>query len=1522
MTDMPVYQAKDQAYWAQFFGPSPLVLLTQIQSRQLPTSGGNLAAHLNSLPPRPNVGLDLWKQQVKGASKDRQSNEKIWSAISGLDPKKMSGINLNELNPEQRKLAEAVMKMPGKPGLAMSAFTRALDILSRGNYASANITYEHSKAIEGETNPLKKALYFTPILIAMSAVMDPDYWKAGWQGLSGKSKLTYADLLEHANPDMNSVAKGTLGFLLDVGADPTTYIGFGAAKGAIKSLGGKAGIEAAEQAAKSRAVGEQIAKAIDAGGLDQQVKQNLERLWKESEYDLKHLELDKIDLTDPVQVGNYFEGITQFRSSASKPSAVIDKASRGRIVITPKGGSIKAAKNSYSGTVRGVRQQEMRMRRNVSVFLQATKTIVDIHTFKATKTELIEEATKAGRLVDLETLKPKFRLASPKRRTRTQVADTVGRIEALKRERSLLNEQLKYVRGDAPGSEIALLREYRVKGTIARSEAKIKARVDAINQELYQLEDYVDLNIADDELLSVIEKAKTDPDVSAALAQIDSIRQITFDELGKKGLHRNFKGNPAAVGVNSIISPADMDDAIQQALGTEFGHYAGQPMGLNEVADLRELNPFTPLSKKHPKYLQTIARRDNVYSSKTQKLHWDKGTDPRKAILEQYFSAREAAFENLARALSKYIYKNAINDVNAARGVRKARYTKKDSRELIRQLWLGARQVHTLQRSSVYKDTFSVKDVAKNSKKVDALIRDVVDELEFRLAEGSVTKDDLLKTLSEEKEADLPWVRQYIDELEPRIREDGTELERGFSLAEHGAILEIDPKTVVDPKTMADVVKTNREVLSEINAQAGKIAEKRSRDMYATVLESLVRGYSPLERKKIALKIGWFGDGAALATLAIPEHLAEVMASVAKYNPMRSVVGAFNKAFVASHGLDDTIKTIHASENITRESISMHAARMQAGPLNAVKFAQRNEVWQQIYKGIPPDATVNPELAQTILDELSLIGEKFAAPPVGIREKLSLSEVNTWMPHSWDFISNSTRKFRRTTSLGGGTDTLADGDDPVGWLLGNSRTLDPKKLDPAELIWNLHVATEKAIGYRATGEALVQEFGIAATKTAVGYSDPITDALVKEFNYRPVVQLGDDYIFAPEIANQIDKLMELMEPTGLRLMEEYQKGILQLWKRAVTVYNPGFHMRNTAGDVFVSWLDGVKGYHGVQSHKMALKVVKAYHNFSDEMLNAALKQTTGVYQAYENLGKSGMIRAPKTTEVLFKRKGKDFTIGDVWALYIHEGLRSTWTNTQFLQNFRPSVAGQKASTANRAVMGVSETREDWFRLAHFIDLLRRSSDPNLMRASADAASRVRKYHFDYNDFTQFEKMYMARVFPFYKWTRKAFPLMIQSLFMSPGKILVPAKLQTGIGYAAGYQGTQGDSVIPEWIEERELAPVGSKSGSTVYLGMANPALDIMRMATNPVDAATGMLNPFIKAPIELAQGRRLNSDAPVDLNAKFLTGFAPQSSQANQQITDPNLLKMLGFLSGVTVGINDDKATTGELIRRRKKAME
>ena len=111
----------------------------------------------------------------------------------------------------------------GEPEQKESLFSRGIDLASRGMYASAGA----AKAIGSgglKENPLM----------------------AAWNGLTGKEKTTYADVLEAEGVE-NKIVRGAVGFALDIAFDPFTYAGGPIIKAGLKgaSAVGKVGVKGA-----------------------------------------------------------------------------------------------------------------------------------------------------------------------------------------------------------------------------------------------------------------------------------------------------------------------------------------------------------------------------------------------------------------------------------------------------------------------------------------------------------------------------------------------------------------------------------------------------------------------------------------------------------------------------------------------------------------------------------------------------------------------------------------------------------------------------------------------------------------------------------------------------------------------------------------------------------------------------------------------------------------------------------------------------------------------------------------------------------------------------------------------------------------------------------------------------------------------------------------------------------------------------------------------------------------------------
>jgi hypothetical protein len=368
------------------------------------------------------------------------------------------------------------------------------------------------------------------------------------------------------------------------------------------------------------------------------------------------------------------------------------------------------------------------------------------------------------------------------------------------------------------------------------------------------------------------------------------------------------------------------------------------------------------------------------------------------------------------------------------------------------------------------------------------------------------------------------------------------------------------------------------------------------------------------------------------------------------------------------------------------------------------------------------------------------------------------------------------------------------------------------------------------------------------------------------------------YYFGEEAASQINQflkvLKELKQPSS-KAMQHFDKA-LSKWKAAVTIYVPSHHIRNVIGDVYFNWLGGVNSSRPygtalrvMQSQKNRYEGIEELHNLTSP---SALKNAIA--------GKTPSAVGKQTA--LTMKDGTHVSNDMVYISAFQQGILPTTRVLEDIpddamssfEKFRP-LGGKGQKFAHT----ISEGRDHYVRLAHYIDALKKSNK-GFEAATEEAAAIVRKWHPDGMDMTKFEKHAMRRMFPFYSWTRKALPLMIESIVATPGKVMVIPKanylLQNMLGIQTGPMSDPFpyDQLFPDWIREKGIGPVaGPDSGLTSFLGGApgysvvnpgNPTMDLISQLNNPGKMTMGMLNPAARIPIELSTGRDSQSGAPID----------------------------------------------------------
>lgn len=369
--------------------------------------------------------------------------------------------------------------------------------------------------------------------------------------------------------------------------------------------------------------------------------------------------------------------------------------------------------------------------------------------------------------------------------------------------------------------------------------------------------------------------------------------------------------------------------------------------------------------------------------------------------------------------------------------------------------------------------------------------------------------------------------------------------------------------------------------------------------------------------------------------------------------------------------------------------------------------------------------------------------------------------------------------------------------------------------------------------------------------------------------------------FTKDIAQQVPRVVRDMDDffdggANSKFIKQFDK-ISRAWKFSVTLPNPSHHIRNLLGDSYLNWMAGVNS---IQPYKYALQILRSQrHDYEGLNDVERIVQTGAVDKA--------MAKTPNAKDILFNNKsGKAFTAEQIYVGAHQMGILPQahviedilGTDTPLIKGFQPFGGKVKASLES-----FSELREHFARLAHFTDVVRKSSGNDYQEIFRKAGFTVRKWHPDYLTLTPFEKKFLRRIMPFYSWTRRAIPLVIESAILNPGKTLVyPKAIQSiqdmmGIDTPSRTDPFPTNQRFPDWIRDLGVGPIfdhpalgarsftdifGQQVGDTI-VNPSNPTFDIGSQFSNPLQGVGELLHPAIKIPIELLTKKQINTEAPI-----------------------------------------------------------
>ncbi len=424
---------------------------------------------------------------------------------------------------------------------------------------------------------------------------------------------------------------------------------------------------------------------------------------------------------------------------------------------------------------------------------------------------------------------------------------------------------------------------------------------------------------------------------------------------------------------------------------------------------------------------------------------------------------------------------------------------------------------------------------------------------------------------------------------------------------------------------------------------------------------------------------------------------------------------------------------------------------------------------------------------------------------------------------------------------------------------------------------------------------------------------------------------GDVFV-APEVATELNRMTAVVyNDVSLAGWQQFTDKWGALWAGYATVpvmFGTGFFARNTMGNLFNNFLAGVR----TSSYGRAMQAQVAIHRAIKETkrtigpeFEAALRKLTGDADAILEARRMGVMNegffsADLSDDVIDRLAGQGSIAGKLKAGDTKAALR------EFNPLNRHNILLEPGAKLNRII-------EDNSRLAHFL------SKADELGSAERAASSVRKYLFDYNDLTTFERYRIRNVVRFYTYMRKNTPLMISSLAHQPGKFTAlvrsPQAFMSGdvegpvpqYALAAGglpiSDGTLFSIDTPFSSAMQTLQP--ALQAAALVPGVKEFLPESLRPEEGVSEVARSLLNMPSGGPVEMLKflgqeamreelftGREIKDQSGTAVLSRFTKALAPIYSKGESTITklsDPER-RMAGVITAIT-GIRVLQVTEG-----------
>uniref|UniRef100_A0A6M3L6R9 Uncharacterized protein n=1 Tax=viral metagenome TaxID=1070528 RepID=A0A6M3L6R9_9ZZZZ len=352
---------------------------------------------------------------------------------------------------------------------------------------------------------------------------------------------------------------------------------------------------------------------------------------------------------------------------------------------------------------------------------------------------------------------------------------------------------------------------------------------------------------------------------------------------------------------------------------------------------------------------------------------------------------------------------------------------------------------------------------------------------------------------------------------------------------------------------------------------------------------------------------------------------------------------------------------------------------------------------------------------------------------------------------------------------------------------------------------------------------------------------------------------------AGDVVDDMHRLLKMS--TNSDEMNNFLKlwdGATNFWKTWTLFPFPGYYLRNYVGNAWAAHIGG--SFHALPKHgPRAIRFLKesGAWRLGRPGADKTLKEAG---PAFESLA----IKRATTGELVppaeMLKGALDYNVlqGGLTMGELMQSAKKVNGKFVFQQNKgnlpkRIAMSLGPRGEIPQTAFWAGNTAENLFRLNHYFHRIEKGD------SIYEAAMNVKRYFFDYNELSQFERKVMRRILPFYSWARFNTPLQIQALVQQPGKYGNLGRMMELMQSEDAKKFPKEQ--LPKWLGEQVGLPVRiNRQTNNIEVAVLKSwlsAADIVNV-TRPVRAFTELMHPAPKFMIERLSGKNLYTGSDIE----------------------------------------------------------